>query len=70
MVVAPAARGSGHARALYDALAATLGGPLVCEVSTDPPNPGSDAFHARLGFAEMGRARLGPGKAVRYLIRG
>lgn len=69
VIVAPEAQGGGLARALYDAFAAAAPGPLVCEVNSEPPNPGSDAFHARLGFAEMGRAVLGPGKAVRYLIR-
>jgi len=69
VIVAPHAQGRGLARRLYDAFAAQVPGPLVCEVNSQPPNPGSDAFHARLGFAELGRATLGPGKAVRYLIR-
>lgn len=69
VVVAPWAQGRGLARALYAALAAEVPGPLVCEVNTEPANPGSDVFHAALGFTEAGRARLGPGKAVRYLIR-
>jgi len=69
VIVSPEAQGRGLARQLYDAFAAQTPGPLVCEVNSEPPNPGSDAFHARLGFAEMGRATLGPGKAVRYLIR-
>jgi predicted GNAT superfamily acetyltransferase len=39
-------------------------------VNTEPPNPASDAFHARLGFVEVGRAVLpGGAKAVRYLRR-
>jgi predicted GNAT superfamily acetyltransferase len=69
VIVGPHAQGRGLARRLYDAFAAQTPGPLVCEVNSQPANPGSDAFHARLGFAEMGRATLGPGKAVRYLIR-
>jgi uncharacterized protein len=69
VIVAPGAQGSGLARRLYGAFAEAAGGPLVCEVNTEPANPGSEAFHARLGFVEMGRAVLGPGKAVRYLIR-
>ena len=69
VIVAPHAQGAGLARRLYDAFAAAQPGPLVCEVNSQPPNPGSDAFHDRLGFTEMGRADLGPGKAVRYLIR-
>ena len=40
---------------------------LVCEVNLEPPNPGSDAFHTKMGFAEVGRAELEPGgKWVRY----
>lgn len=73
VVVAETARGQGHARRLYDAFAAHATqhdlGPLVCEVNSDPPNPGSDAFHAALGFTEMGRGSPAPGKVVRYLIR-
>jgi len=43
---------------------------LCCEVNSDPPNPGSDAFHAALGFAEVGRAHLPDrAKSVRYLER-
>jgi predicted GNAT superfamily acetyltransferase len=35
-----------------------------------PPNPASDAFHAKFGFAEVGRAASPDGnKAVRYLTR-
>jgi predicted GNAT superfamily acetyltransferase len=52
-----AARSAGHTR-------------VCCEVNVDPPNPGSDAFHARLGFEEIGRAFLSDrGKMVRYLTR-
>jgi len=43
---------------------------VVCEVNSDPPNPGSDAFHARLGFVEVGTAQIHGGrKTVRYLAR-
>ena len=28
---------------------------LTLEVNVDPPNPGSHAFHTRLGFTEVGR---------------
>ena len=74
VVVAPAYRGRGHARRLYDDLfeqARRRGhNQIVCEVNTQPPNPASDAFHARLGFAEVGRAVLpGGAKTVRYLRR-
>ena len=73
VVVAPAARGRGLARTLYADLfrAASAAGHarVCCEVNVDPPNPASDAFHAALGFAEVGRARLADrGKGVRYLL--
>jgi predicted GNAT superfamily acetyltransferase len=71
VVVSPAARGQGHARQLYDDLAASAAGrPLCCEVNLEPPNPGSLAFHERLGFAPCGEA-VDPrnGKHVRYLLR-
>jgi hypothetical protein len=74
IVVAPAARGGGIARRLYEDLfehATRAGHGLIgCEVNLDPPNPESDAFHAALGFTEVGRARLpGGAKTVRYLER-
>jgi predicted GNAT superfamily acetyltransferase len=74
IVVAPAHRGRGLARRLYDDLfeqARQRGhDQIVCEVNTQPPNPASDAFHVRLGFLEVGRALLpGGAKAVRYLRR-
>jgi predicted GNAT superfamily acetyltransferase len=71
VVVVAAARGRGVARALYDDLGALAAGrPLCCEVNIDPPNPGSLAFHARLGFRACGEA-VDPrnGKRVRYLER-
>jgi predicted GNAT superfamily acetyltransferase len=71
VVVAPAARGRGLARRLYEDLAAVAGRrPLCCEVNLVPPNPGSLAFHARLGFAACGEANdPRNGKRVRYLVR-
>ena len=74
VIVSAAARGRGVARTLYDELfrrAAAEGVPMIgCEVNSDPPNPASDAFHERLGFAEVGRAALPGGtKLVRYLSR-
>ena len=74
VIVSAAARGRGVARTLYDELfrrAAAEGVPMIgCEVNSDPPNPASDAFHERLGFAEVGRAALPGGtKLVRYLAR-
>ena len=74
VVVEPAARGRGIARALYDDLftasnasAHTL---VCCEVNVAPPNPASERFHESLGFVEVGRERVpGYGKTVRYLHR-
>jgi predicted GNAT superfamily acetyltransferase len=66
-----AARGRGHARSLYGDLfeyAVQAGHEtVVCEVNAAPPNPASDAFHARLGFREVGTADIHGGrKTVRY----
>ncbi len=58
IVVAESARGRGVGEALYGAVfehAQSAGvGCVTCEVNTDPPNPGSLKFHARLGFVEVG----------------
>jgi len=57
IVVTASERGRGHAR-------------IVCEVNLDPPNPASNAFHAALGFGEVGVAMIdGGAKIVRYLSR-
>jgi len=74
IVVASAARGRGYARRLYGELFAEARGKghvrVVCEVNSNPPNPASDAFHATLGFGEVGTAVLAGGaKTVRYLER-
>lgn len=74
IAVDPSARGRGHARRLYEELfaAARAAGHdiVVCEVNSDPPNPASDAFHAALGFAEVGSAAIHGGKkTVRYYAR-
>lgn len=73
IVIEPAARGLGYARALYQQFferARADGHNLACcEINLDPPNPESDAFHAAMGFAEVGQAVLDNGKAVRYLTR-
>jgi copper homeostasis protein len=74
VVVAADARGRGHARRLYQDLfdhVGLVGQVLVtCEVNIDPPNPASDAFHAALGFTEIGEAIIHGGKkAVRYYMK-
>jgi uncharacterized protein len=53
-------RGRGVGRGLYeevDRRMASIAGAdhLALEVNVDPPNEGSLAFHARLGFAEVGQ---------------
>lgn len=75
VVVAPAARGRGLARRLYAgafAAASAAGHRVVAaEVNCIPPNPVSDAFHAALGFQEIGQASIHCGtRTVRYLTRG
>ena len=74
IVVAPAARGRGHARRLYDELFTKVLNAgherVVCEVNSQPPNAASDALHAALGFVEIGAASIhGGAKTVRYLER-
>lgn len=73
VVIAPWARGSGVARALYEDFATSARarglGRLVCEVNRVPPNPASDAFHTALGFVAVGHGVPVPGKLVRYLAR-
>jgi len=74
IVVASHARGRGHARKLYGDLfehAAAVGHDrVVCEVNSQPPNPGSDAFHATMGFVEVGSANVyGGSRTVRYLSK-
>jgi uncharacterized protein len=68
------ARRRGLARVLYEAVSSDAlrrgAEVLCCEVNSDPPNPGSDAFHESLGFQLVGSAYLTDrGKTVRYLER-
>ncbi len=74
IVVSPAARGRGLARALYagamEAAAAAGHKAITAEVNSDPPNPASAALHAALGFQQVGTASIhGGAKTVRYLMR-
>jgi predicted GNAT superfamily acetyltransferase len=74
VVTSPLARGKGYAKALYADLFQRVKeaghSRIVCEVNLIPPNPASDAFHAALGFSEVGRASIHDGgKTVRYLLR-
>ena len=70
IIVGGHARGRGLGRALYADLAAFARAAghdrIVCEVNTDPPNPGSHAFHEQIGFRPVGETRHGPSKAVRF----
>ena len=73
IVVGAEHRRSGVARRLYEnlfaqALRAGMR-KIVCEINADPPNPVSDAFHAAMGFVEVGRACLANGKTVRYMCK-
>jgi predicted GNAT superfamily acetyltransferase len=74
IVVAESHRGGGLASLMYHDLFSrvrTAGqARVVCEVNLVPPNPASDAFHAKMGFTEIGRADLvHGGKTVRYLAK-
>ncbi len=71
VVVSSAFRGRGIARLLYADLQrrAVLENRkrLVCEINSTPPNPASDDFHRKLGFAAVGTQELvGQGKSVCY----
>ena len=72
IVVALSARGRGCARRLYSDLFEHAGRAghdrVVCEVNKIPPNAALDAFHAALGFVEVGTASIHDGsRTVRYL---
>jgi uncharacterized protein len=58
VVVGDTHQRSGVGAALYDDVIAWASGHgfgrLTCEVNVEPPNPGSDAFHARFGFVKVG----------------
>lgn len=70
IVLADSFRRLGLASAVYDVVEAdaTHVRRLALEVNVEPPNPGSLAFHAGRGFAEVGR--LGsPGKTVALMAK-
>ncbi|MEM1300560.1 MAG: GNAT family N-acetyltransferase [Pseudomonadota bacterium] len=71
--VSPQYRRMGLADQLYDGLfaEAVMAGQtrICCEVNADPPNPGSDAFHAARGFQVVGERHLEDrDKTVRYMV--
>lgn len=59
IVVREGSRGQGLGALLYAALIEVTVSAgvsrLCCEVNLDPPNPGSSAFHQRLGFTSVGQ---------------
>lgn len=65
VVVAQTAQGQGIGAELYKQVfaAARLAGVarVTCEFDVDPPNPASARFHARFGFAEVGRQTVADG---------
>jgi len=74
VVVAAHARGRGLARLLYAGAFAAAGAAgqqvIAAEVNRIPPNPASDAFHAAMGFREVGQAAIhGGARTMRYLLR-
>ena len=72
IVVAPQFHGFGVGRTLYEDVerAARDTAPiLTCEVNLNPPNPGSLAFHKKLGFAEVGQLVADEGKLVSLMVK-
>ena len=73
IVVAEHARGAGVGRALYDDIDRFATGRwprITLEVNLRPPNPGSLAFHERLGFRRVGvREEEHGAKAVALMER-
>ncbi len=73
IAVAASARRQGIAEALYEDFAAVALGwtqRLGCEVNLRPANPGSLAFHHRLGFTQVGTQETNNGtKKVALLLK-
>ena len=72
IVLAPRLQGLGLGRRLYEAAfdAARSRGAreLFAEVNLEPPNPGSLAFHARMGFERIGEQPTKDGAVVVALL--
>lgn len=73
IVTAQHARGQGHAKTLYldlmDKAKADGIEMVCCEINHSPPNPGSVAFHEKLGFEMIDTAALDETKTVGYWIK-
>lgn len=72
IVLAARLQGRGVGPRLYaaveDAARADGATEITCEVNTRPANPGSLAFHARLGFTEVGRQATKAGEVEVALL--
>lgn len=72
IVLAPRVQGLGLGRRLYeaafDAARARGARELFAEVNLEPPNPGSLAFHARMGFERVGEQPTKDGAVVVALL--
>lgn len=72
IVLAAHLRSQGLGPRLYDAAFAEArrigAAEVLCEVNLVPPNPGSLAFHTRLGFVEVGRQSTKGGANVVALL--
>lgn len=72
IVLAAHLRGRGLGPQLYEAVFAEArrvgADEVLCEVNVEPPNPGSLAFHTRLGFVEVGRQSTKGGANVVALL--
>jgi hypothetical protein len=71
IVVGSSAKGTGIGRALYESVfehARQCGAnEVTCEVNVRPPNPGSMAFHERLGFRRLSEQETKDG-AIRVAL--
>ena len=55
-------------QAVFDEARRVRADEVLCEVNLEPPNPGSLAFHTRIGFAEVGRQSTKGGANVVALL--
>ena len=72
IVLAAHLRGRGLGPQLYEGVFAEArrvgADEVLCEVNLEPPNPGSLAFHTRIGFVEVGRQSTKGGANVVALL--